>query len=317
MDDSARITAIDDPTSDRVPPDPVAPPAPPQPRDRTALMVLLCLASVYVIWGSTYLAIRVALESFAPFQMAGVRFLIAGGLLFAYLKLRGQRAPTARQWRNAAVTGVLLLVGGNGLVCYAEQTVSSGLAAVAVASMPLFAALFAGAYGKWPDRRDAIGLAIGFAGVIALNFGGSMRASPLGAIALIGAPIAWAFGSVWSKHQDMPTAMMSTAAQMLAGGVALTLISLGIGESLPHAPTLRATLAVVYLIGAGSLMGLTAYIWLLGHVRPALATSYAYVNPPLAVLMGVALAGETIGATEIAAMLVILGGVALILRSRH
>ena len=182
--------------------------------------------------------------------------------------------------------------------------------------MPLFAALFAGLYGKWPDRRDALGLAIGFAGIIVLNLGGTMRASPIGAIALIAAPICWAFGSVWSKHQDMPGAMMNTAAHMLAGGVALTLISLGLGEPMPHAPTLQATLALAYLIVAGSLIALTAYVRLLGHVRPALATSYAYVNPPLAVLMGVGLLGESIGALEIVAMAVILGGVSLILRSR-
>lgn len=311
MDDSARST-IEEPADSSD----YTPPARKAARDRTAWMVIACLASVYLVWGSTYLAIRVALASFAPFQMAGIRFLIAGALLFGWLKLRGHASPTARQWQNSAVTGTLLLVGGNGLVCFAEQTVSSGLAAVAVASMPLFAALFARLYGQWPSRTDAVGLAIGFAGVIALNFGGGMLASPLGALALIGAPIAWAFGSVWSKHQDMPNAMMSTAAQMLCGGVALNLVSLGLGEPLPHAPTLEATLALAYLIGAGSLMGLTAYIWLLGNVRPALATSYAYVNPPIAVLIGVVFVGERIGVTEIAAMIVILGGVALILRSR-
>lgn len=285
-------------------------------RDRTALLVFGCLAAVYLIWGSTYLAIRVALESYAPFQMAAIRFLIAGAALLGWLRWRGQAWPSLRQWRNATITGVLLLTFGNGLVCYAEQTVSSGLAAVAVASMPLFTAIFAGIYGRWPDRRDALGLAIGFAGVVALNFGGSLLASPLGALALIAAPIAWAFGSVWSKHQDMPVGMMNTAAQMLCGGAVLAVVSWLAGEPLPQAPTLPATLALVYLTLAGSLIALSAYVWLLENVRPTLATSYAYVNPPIAVLLGVALLGEPIGLLEIAAMIVILVGVGLILRRR-
>jgi len=292
------------------------PPLGPLSRDRTALLVMLCLAAVYLIWGSTYLAIRVALESYAPFQMAAIRFLIAGALLFGWLHWRGHAWPSARQWRNAAITGVLLLTLGNGLVCYAEQTVSSGLAAVAVASMPLFAALFAGMYGRWPDRRDALGLAIGFAGVVGLNFGGGLLASPLGALALIAAPIAWAFGSVWSRQQDMPVGMMNTAAQMLCGGLALAIIAGLAGEPLPRTPTLPATLALIYLTVAGSLVALSAYVWLLGNVRPALATSYAYVNPPIAVLLGVALLGEPIGGLEVLAMIVILIGVGLILRAR-
>src|SRR5687767_12260800 len=142
---------------------------------RARSLVVLALLTVYLVWGSTYLAIKVALESYPPFGMAAVRFAIAGALLFGWLRLRGTPAPTLRQWRNCAVTGTLLLAGGNGLVCYAELTVSSSLAAVAVASMPLFAAIFAGAYGKWPHGRDWIGLVIGFAGVILLNFGGDMR----------------------------------------------------------------------------------------------------------------------------------------------
>src|SRR5688572_6732290 len=280
-------------------------------------IVLLALLTVYVVWGSTYLAIKVALEGYPPFGMAAVRFALAGAVLYAWLRLRGTPAPSALQWRNSAVTGALLLGGGNGLVCYAEQTVSSGLAAVAVASMPLFAALFAGMYGKWPKRLDWIGLVIGFAGVILLNFGGDMLASPAGAIALVAAPIAWAFGSVWSKHQDMPGAWMSTAAQMLTGAAALGVITLAMGESWPDAPSTRSTLALVYLGIAGSIAAFTAYVYLLNAVRPALATSYAYVNPPVAVLLGVWLLGESFGTMEAVAMAVILGGVAIILLQKR
>jgi drug/metabolite transporter (DMT)-like permease len=284
---------------------------------RRRALIVLALLTVYLVWGSTYLAIKLALESFPPFAMAALRFLAAGALLYTGLRLTGTAAPTPRQWRNAAVTGTLLLAGGNGLVCYAELTVSSSLAAVAVASMPLFAAVFAGLYGKWPHRWDWLGIAIGFTGVILLNLGGDMRASPAGAIALLFAPWCWAFGSVWSRRQDMPSPWMSTAAQMLAGGVALTVIAFLAGEQLPEAPSLRASGALAYLALFGSIAAFTAYIYLLDSVRPALATSYAYVNPPIAVVFGVWLGGESIAGSDVAAMIVILLGVGIILAVRR
>ena len=280
-------------------------------------LIVLSLLAVYLIWGSTYLGIRIALESWPPFLMSALRFLVAGVVMYAFLRWRGVAAPTPRQWRNTVVTGTLLLAAGNGLVCYAEQTVSSSLAAVAIAGMPLFAALFAGLYGRWPSPRDWIGIAVGFSGVILLNLGGEMRASPSGAIALVAAPLCWAFGSVWSRHQDMPDPLMSTAAQMLTGGAVLVLVTLLLGESWPAAPTLRATAALAYLTVFGSLVAFTAYIYLLQHVRPALATSYAYVNPPIAVALGVWLLDERFSAWELAAMVVILAGVAIILAARR
>ncbi|HVF35587.1 MAG TPA: drug/metabolite exporter YedA [Candidatus Saccharimonadia bacterium] len=286
-------------------------------RSRARAIVVLALLTVYLVWGSTYLAIKVALESYPPFGMASVRFAFAGAVLYAWLRLRGAPPPSAAQWRNCAVTGTLLLGAGNGLVCFAETSVSSSLAAVAVASMPLFAAVFAGLYGKWPRRWDWVGLAIGFGGVILLNLGGEMQASRAGAIALVGAPLAWAFGSVWSKHQDMPGAWMSTAAQMLTGAIALGAVTLAIGEQFPAAPSARATGALVYLAIFGSIAAFTAYVYLLNTVRPALATSYAYVNPPVAVLLGVWLGGESFGTIEAVAMAVILAGVAIILLQRR
>lgn len=283
---------------------------------RRRVAIVAALLTVYLVWGSTYLGIRFALESYPPFGMAAVRFFLAGLVLYAWLRFTGTPAPTRAQWQNTAITGTFLLAGGNGLVCFAEQTVSSSLAAVAVASMPLFAAVFAGLYGKWPNRRDWIGLTIGFAGVVMLNLGGQMQASPAGAVALLFAPLAWAYGSVWSKQRDMPGPWMSTAAQMLTGSVALGLIALALGEHWPEAPIFRATAALVYLAVFGSIAAFTAYIYLLNTVRPALATSYAYVNPPIAVLFGIWLAGESIDAMEAVAMAVILGGVAVILANR-
>ena len=273
------------------------------------VLVPLALLGVYLLWGSTYLAIRIGLGGYPPFLMASLRFIIAGGLLFIVLRWRGVAAPTLRQWMNCAICGTLLLGFGNGLVCYAEQTVASGIAAVAVASMPLFVALFAGLYRQWPQRLEWIGLLVGFAGVVMLNFGGDLRGSPLGALALLAAAASWAFGSVWSRRQDMPHPVMSTAAQMLCGSVVLALASWICGEHFVTTPSLDATLAVGYLVVAGSLLGFSAYIYLLHHVRPALATSYAYVNPPVAVLIGVLLGGESVRPLDIAGMVVILAGV--------
>ena len=275
------------------------------------VLVPLALIGIYLLWGSTYLAIRVAVVSYPPFLMASVRFAIAGGLMLALLYWRGVALPTRRQWFNCLVTGTLLLGFGNGLVCYAEQSVASGIAAVAVASVALFMAIFAGLYGQWPNRLEWIGLIVGFLGVVLLNFGGELRGSPLGAAALVIAAISWAFGSVWSKHQDMPHPAMSAAAQMLCSCVPLALFALISGEHAPS-PDLHATLAVVYLIVAGSLLGFSAYIYLLHHTRPALATSYAYVNPPVAVLVGVLLGGESVTRLDIVGMIVILIGVAAI-----
>lgn len=279
-------------------------------------LVPLSLFALYVIWGSTYLAIRYALVSYPPFMLAAIRFAVAGVLLFAVLRLRGEALPTARQWKNAAIVGTLLLAGGNGLVCFAEQSVSSGIAAVAVASMPLFAAVFGGIYGEWPSRGETAGLLLGFVGVIVLNLGAGLSGSPLGAIALIVAAMSWAFGSVWSKRQDMPKGPMNTAAQMLCASVSLAVIALLHGERVPAHPEAGATMALAYLVVFGSIVAFSAYLYVLKTVRPALATSYAYVNPPVAVLFGVALAGEHVGVFDLTGMAIILVGVGIITMMR-
>jgi len=280
------------------------------------LLVPLGLLALYVIWGSTYLGIRFALESYPPFLLAGVRFLGAGIALYTFLRWRGMASPTSLQWRNAAFTGLLLLGFGNGLVCFAEERVSSGIAAVAVASMPLFAALFTGIYGQWPNRRESVGLAIGFAGVIVLNLGSSLSGSRLGAAALLVAAMCWAFGSAWSRRHDMPSGPMNTAAQMLCASVALLLFGFLNGERLPSHPSTHATLALIYLAVFGSIIAFSAYLYVLKHARPALATSYAYVNPPVAVLLGILLAGEHLGPYDLAGMAVILLGVMVITLGR-
>jgi drug/metabolite transporter (DMT)-like permease len=286
-------------------------------KSRIGTWVPLSMLALYIIWGSTYLGIRVALESYPPFLLAGIRFAVAGLLLFAFLRWRGLALPTTRQWRNAAFTGVLLLGVGNGLVCFAEESVSSGVSAVVVACMPLFAALFSGMYGEWPTRRETSGLLIGFVGVVVLNFSSSLATSHIGAIALLVAAMAWAFGSVWSRRQDMPAGMMNTAAQMLCGSAALLVAGVASGEKLPAHPTLHATMAAVYLVVFGSFIAFSAYLYVLKHASPAVATSYAYVNPPVAVLFGVLLLGEKVGTYDLAGMAIVLLGVVMITLARQ
>lgn len=275
--------------------------------------VALALAAVFLIWGSTYLAIRFALEGgFPPFLLGGIRFLLAGGLVFAFLRLRGVAAPTRAQWGNAAVMGVLLLVLGNGMVNFAEKSVSSGMAAVAVASAPLWMGVFAAMRGQRPSGIEWVGLAIGFVGVVWLNAGSSLNASRAGMLALLVATIAWSFGSIWSRGRDLPSPFMASAAQMLCGGAAMLVLGLAIGERFDGLPSAHGRAAFAYLVVFGSIIGFSAYIWLLQHVRPALAGSYAYVNPAIAVALGAWLAGERFGRHELLAMGVILLGVVAI-----
>ena len=275
--------------------------------------VAIALAALYIIWGSTYLGIRFALEGgFPPFLLGGVRFIIAGGLMYAFLRWRGVPAPTRAQWGNAAMMGVFLLVLGNGMVNLAEKTVSSGMTAVAVASAPLWMGIFAAMRGQKPNRMEWIGLGIGFLGVLWLNAGSSLTATPVGLVALLVASLAWSFGSIWSRGRDLPSPFMASAAQMLCGGVAMCIVGAAIGQRFHGLPSAHALAAFAYLIVFGSIVGFSAYIWLLHHVRPALAGSYAYVNPAIAVALGAWLAHERFGAHELVAMGVILLGVVAI-----
>lgn len=281
------------------------------------LAVAMALLAVYVIWGSTYLGIRFALEGgYPPLLMGGGRFLLAGALMYGVLRWRGEPAPTKRQWMALALMGALLMGLGNGMVTIAEQWVTSGLAAVAVASMPLWMGLFTTLRGERPSRNEWIGMAIGFVGVVWLNAGSALAASPQGLVALLIAPVAWAFGSVWSRGRDLPSPFMSAAGQMLCGGAMMLLAGGLLGERMHSAPTTHGTLAVAYLVTFGSIIGFSAYIWLLRHVRPALASSYAYINPPIAVLFGAWLAGERFSVHALGAMVVILAGVVIVTLTR-
>ena len=285
--------------------------------DPRGALVGAALLAVYLIWGSTYLGIRFALEGgWPPLLMAGIRFLVAGGAFYAFLRWRGVPAPTRAQWPTIAAMAVLLLGMGNGMVCIAQQTVDSGLAAVAVASAPLWMALFSAFRGHRPSRVEWIGLAIGFAGVAWLNAGSGLSGSRVGVVALLVAPVAWAFGSIWSRGRDLPSPFLTAAAQMLVGGAVMFVAGWLLGERFGGVPTLKGTLAVAYLASFGSIVAFSAYMWLLHNVRPALAGSYAYVNPAVAVLLGAWLAHERFSGRELVGMAVILLGVVAITLAR-
>ncbi len=281
-------------------------------------LVAVALFLVYVVWGSTYLGIRLALEGGMPplSVISGTRFIIAGGLLYALLRWRGVAAPTRAQWKTLVVMGFCLLLLGNGMVVLAERDVSSGLAAVAVASVPLWMALFSAIRGEKVTSGEWLGIAVGFAGVLWLNAGSSLTATPTGLVMLLIAPLGWAAGSIWSRGRDLPAPFMAAAAQMLCGGVILFVAGLLRGERMVALPSLQGTLAVAYLCVFGSIVAFTAYVWLLHNVRPVLASSYAYVNPVIAVALGAWLAHERFSVADIGAMVVILAGVVVITLAR-
>ncbi len=275
--------------------------------------VIIALASVYLAWGSTYLAIKFALEGLPPLFMMGIRFFLFGIGFYLVLWAKGAPHPTARQWLWSTVIGTFLMLGGSAGVAWAEQWVSSGMAALVIATTPLWTVLFAGIWKRWPNAWEWAGLLVGLGGIVVLNFEGDLRASPWGAAALVLAAMSWAFGSAWSQNLPLPKGMMAGAAQMVTGGAVVLVVSLLIGERITAMPSWQSVAAVLYLGVFGSLVGFTSYVYLLGRVRPALATSYAYVNPVIAVLLGIWVLGERITMIGVAAMAIIVAGVALVI----
>jgi drug/metabolite transporter (DMT)-like permease len=276
---------------------------------RFPLPLIAAFFALYVIWGSTYLVIRIGVEYWPPLLLGGIRFVIAGSLMYAFLRWRGAPAPTWAQWKAAGIIGILLLSCGNGAVSVAEHT---GVAALAVATVPLFTLLCGYFWGARNTRLEWAGIVLGLIGIAMLNLGSNLQSSPLGAVLLVFAAAAWAFGSVWSKHLPLPQGAMASAVEMLVGGVVLLIGSAVSGEHLESLPPVEGWAALAYLIFFGSIIAFNAYMYLLKNVRPAAATSYAYVNPAVAVLLGIVFVGETIGIEEALAMLVIISAVVLI-----
>ena len=283
--------------------------------------VVAALLTVYVVWGSTYYAIRLTLASYPPFFQGGVRFLIAGVGLFAFLRWRGRPLPSAREWRDGAVVGVLLLALGNGGVVFAEQYVSSSMAAIFIGAGPLAAALWTGLFGVWPRPVQWVGILFGFGGICLLASGSQLAGQPIGVASLMVAVVCWTLGSVLAQRKlTLAPGAMGFATEMIAGGIVMLLVAFIRGEATRFVagwpPTGLATLALGYLIVAGSLAAFSAYMYLLSTVSSSIAISYAYVNPMIAVLLGVAFGGETLAPREAIATAVIVGSVVLLTRDR-
>lgn len=284
--------------------------------------VLAAFAAVYIVWGSTYLAISYAVGTIPPFLMGGGRFLASGVMLYAWARWRGAPRPTRLHWRDAAVAGVLMLCFGNGGVAWAEQRVPSGLAALLVAVVPLWMVLidWGRPGGRRPRPMVLLGVVVGFIGLIVLigpdSISGRSSVDLTAAVVLIAASLAWACGSVYTQHGAQPeSASLATGIQMLAGGSVLVLIGLLRGEgSAFHITQISnaSWIGWIYLVTFGSLVGFTAYIYLLQAVSPAKASTYAYVNPLVAVFLGWAIASEPVTPRTLGAAAVILAGVAMI-----
>lgn len=287
-------------------------------RFRQLLPLISALFALYIIWGSTYFVIRIGVESWPPFMMAGVRFLSAGILLMAFLLITGHKLPALRPLLNAALIGVLLLAVGNGFVTVAEhQNVPSGIAAVVVATVPLFTLCFSHFFGIQTRKLEWMGIAIGLAGIILLNSGGNLSGNPWGALMILIGSLSWAFGSVYGSRIELPTGMMAGAIEMLAAGIVLLVTSALSGERMTTLPTVQGFMAVGYLAIFGSVIAINAYMYLIRNVSPAIATSYAYVNPVVAVLLGTGFGGEHLSSIEWLALGIIIMAVVLVTLGKY
>jgi drug/metabolite transporter (DMT)-like permease len=278
------------------------------------------LAAVYVIWSSTYLAMRIVVVALPPLLSAALRFMAAGTVMFAVALRRGASWPSLSDWLRVAPAGILLFVGGNGFVSIASQSLTSGGVAVVCATMPLWVGVLGYAIGERPSAREWLSLLVGFVGVLVLMGSPSLAGKPIHIALVIASPILWAAGSLIARRTrdvgGVHGGLFSPALQMLTGGVALAAIALARGERIPVDAGASSWLALGYLVVFGSLVAFTAYAWLLRHARPVVATSYAYVNPILAVLIGAALYGEPLSWTTALANVLIVGAVMLALTRR-
>lgn len=285
--------------------------------------IWLALLSLYIVWGSTYLAIRFTIETIPPFLSAGMRFLVAGTILMIWRRAVGDATPTRRQWRSTTIIGILLLLGGNGLVSFAEQYVPSGIAALIIGTVPMWLVLIEALRpgGVKPNWQAILGLVVGFGGIFLLvgpteltGNTNSLNSFGIGAVLL--AAFLWSVGSIYSRSADLPSSsLMATGAEMLTGSLVIIGFSGLVGEWNGFditAVSTRSWLGLLYLITFGSLVGFVSYIWLLKHARVSLVATYAYVNPLVAVFLGAWLADEIINARILIAGLVIIGSVVLI-----
>lgn len=274
-----------------------------------------CVLATWVVWGSTYLVIKYALVSFPPFFQMSCRFLAAGALLMAWVRWRRAPWPTARQWMNALVAGTLMLGGGMGCTALAEETIGSGLVVVFIAVVPMMIAVVNLFFGVKPARREVGGILVGLMGVVLLTQGSGFQSSPQGLIAITVACVTWSVGSALTLFK-LPLAPggMGYASEMLCGGLVMLLFSWLLGEQPHWPPQPSALLALGYLVVFGSLIAFNAYMVLISNVSTGLASSYTFVNPVIAIALGVFIGGETISAREWVAVGVVLCGVLLLMR---
>lgn len=292
----------------------------------SSIRIILAFLAIYLIWGSTYLAIRFAIETLPPFLMAGTRFILPGALLYGWLRWRGTPAPAPVHWRSAAIIGALLLFVGNGGVTWAEQLVPSGVTALLVSTVPLWFVLQDWLWhgGTRPTVGMITGLGLGFIGVVLLIGPGELLGGHTISLAGVGvlmvATISWSGGSLYSRTAPLPSSpLMSVAMEMLCGGVLLLALGLLTGELPrvdPAAFSIRSLLSLLYLMTFGSLIGFSAYVWLLRVVPASRVATYAYVNPVIAVLLGWALAGEELTGRMLVAAAIIIAGVVVIINRR-
>lgn len=294
-----------------------------KPGVNSGYMIGVALLSVYLFWGGTYVGMKVAIETMPPFLMAGIRFFTAGAVLYVISRFSGAKRPAGREWRSSAIVGALLLLGGNGLVAWSEQRVSSSIASLIIAAVPVWMMLFGwfGRSGKRPNPGVIAGIVLGLLGIAVLVFqpgqGDTGTATDLtGIITLLVASLSWAAGSMYSRSARMPDSpLMSTAAQMLTGGVLLIAFSYVTGDWSKlevSSISLRSYAAFGYLVAFGSIIGYTAYIWLLKNADASLASTYAFVNPIVAVILGWAMVGEQLTVNTLAAAVIIIAAVVLV-----
>jgi drug/metabolite transporter (DMT)-like permease len=275
-------------------------------------LILACLAAVYIVWGTTYYALKVGVQGGAgPCFLIGTRFVAAGALLLIWLKIHGTRMPRLRQWANSALLGLLMLAIGIGGVTLAEKTVSSGAAVALISVLPLAIALWSGVLEKWPGREQWLAIGIGLAGTLVMVTGADLRASPGGTALILLSTTTWSLGTVLSRRLDVPHGAMGFAAEMFAGGLVALVMSAAFGEHwvLPHSAPVWWAWA--YLVVFGSLIAFSAYRILVEQASPTLASTYAYVNPPVALFVGWWLGDESFSANVFIGLPIVLSAVAL------
>ena len=274
--------------------------------------IAACLAAVYLIWGTTYFAIKVAIGELPPFLLAATRFLVAGSLLLGWQVLRGRPMPTAREWRGAATLGFFLLVVGNGSVVVAEHWISSGATVALGSIVPLATALWAGVFGQWPRRMEWGAIALGAAGTLVMLLGRDLQASLFGSVIILTGTVSWAFATVLSRRIVVPRGATGFGAEMLAGGGMALAVSAALGErwTMPHSAPVWC--AWGYLVAFGSLIGFSAFRYLAERVSATLASSYAYVNPPVALIVGAWLGHERFSANVLVGLPIVLAAVGLL-----